>query len=96
MPVMALSGVRISCDMLARNELFATLAFSAASLASDKAAVRWTKLELPPARQAVKLIPADDPAKAAEVRDFLEKLGALLGAPTERVQLAVAKVFATS
>ena len=29
-------------------------------------AVRWAKLELPPARQAVKLIPADDPAKAAE------------------------------
>ena len=32
----------------------------------EKAAVRWTKLELPPARQAVKLIPADDPAKAAD------------------------------
>jgi electron transfer flavoprotein beta subunit len=30
------------------------------------AAVAWTKLELPPARGAVKLIPADDPAKAAE------------------------------
>ena len=28
--------------------------------------MRWTKLELPPARQAVKLIPADDPAKAAD------------------------------
>jgi len=27
---------------------------------------RWRKLELPPARQAVKLIPADDPAAAAK------------------------------
>jgi len=34
--------------------------------ASEGAAVTWTKLELPPARGAVKLIPADDPAKAAE------------------------------
>ncbi|HEY7862177.1 MAG TPA: electron transfer flavoprotein subunit beta/FixA family protein [Thermoanaerobaculia bacterium] len=31
-----------------------------------KAKVRWRKLELPPARQAVKLIPADDPAAAAK------------------------------
>ncbi|HKF45125.1 MAG TPA: electron transfer flavoprotein subunit beta/FixA family protein [Thermoanaerobaculia bacterium] len=30
------------------------------------AKVRWRKLELPPARQAVKLIPADDPAAAAK------------------------------
>ncbi len=37
-----------------------------ASQSGEKAAVRWAKLELPPARQAVKLIPADDPAKAAE------------------------------
>ncbi|MCE7960846.1 MAG: hypothetical protein DYH06_23350 [Acidobacteria bacterium ACB2] len=37
-----------------------------AGISGDKAAVRWTKLELPPARQAVKMIPADDPAKAAE------------------------------
>ncbi len=29
-----------------------------------KAKVRWRKLELPPARQAVKLVPADDPAAA--------------------------------
>ena len=36
------------------------------SATGEKAAVRWTKLELPPARQAVKLIPADDPAKAAD------------------------------
>jgi len=34
--------------------------------AAAGAAVTWTKLELPPARGAVKLIPADDPAKAAE------------------------------
>jgi electron transfer flavoprotein beta subunit len=41
-----------------------------AELGVDTAAsggrVRWTKLELPPARQSVKLIPPDDPAKAAE------------------------------
>ena len=30
------------------------------------AKARWRKLELPPARQAVKLIPADDPAAAAK------------------------------
>ena len=29
------------------------------------AKTRWRKLELPPPRQAVKLIPADDPAAAA-------------------------------
>jgi electron transfer flavoprotein beta subunit len=34
--------------------------------AAAGAAVTWTKLELPPARGAVKLVPADDPAKAAE------------------------------
>ena len=37
-----------------------------AATTGEKAAVRWTKLELPPARQAVKLVPPDDPAKAAE------------------------------
>jgi electron transfer flavoprotein beta subunit len=31
-----------------------------------QAKIRWRKLELPPARQAVKLIPADDPAAAAK------------------------------
>ncbi|MFN2384689.1 MAG: electron transfer flavoprotein subunit beta [Thermoanaerobaculia bacterium] len=30
------------------------------------AKTRWRKLELPPSRQAVKLIPADDPAEAAK------------------------------
>ncbi len=33
---------------------------------TSDAAVAWTKLELPPPRQAVKLIPPDDPTKAAE------------------------------
>jgi hypothetical protein len=28
--------------------------------------MRWRKLELPPARRAVKLIPADDPAAAGK------------------------------
>jgi electron transfer flavoprotein beta subunit len=42
------------------------LGVDTAPLSGDKSAVKWTKLELPPARQAVKLIPADDPAKAAE------------------------------
>lgn len=42
------------------------LGVDVAGISGDKAAVRWTKLELPPARQAVKMIPADDPAKAAE------------------------------
>lgn len=37
----------------------------AATISGPAAHVKWTKLELPPARQAVKLIPADDPAKAA-------------------------------
>ncbi|MFI5121048.1 MAG: electron transfer flavoprotein subunit beta, partial [Thermoanaerobaculia bacterium] len=36
-----------------------------ASISGEGAHVRWTKLELPPARQAVKLVPGDDPAKAA-------------------------------
>jgi electron transfer flavoprotein beta subunit len=31
-----------------------------------KAKTRWRKLELPPARQAVKLVPADDPAAAGK------------------------------
>ncbi len=44
----------------------ADLGVDAAAKSGDAADVRWTKLELPPARQAVKLIPADDPAKAAE------------------------------
>ncbi len=44
----------------------AELGFDAASRTGEKADVRWEKLELPAARQAVKLIPADDPAKAAE------------------------------
>jgi len=44
----------------------ADLGVDAAAMSGENAAVRWTKLELPPARQAVKLIPADDPAKAAE------------------------------
>ena len=43
----------------------ADLGVDPASISGDAATVRWTKLELPPARQAVKLIPADDPAKAA-------------------------------
>jgi electron transfer flavoprotein beta subunit len=37
-----------------------------APLSGENAAVRWTKLELPAPRRAVKLIPPDDPAKAAE------------------------------
>jgi electron transfer flavoprotein beta subunit len=44
----------------------ADLGVDAASRSGEKADVIWTKLELPPARQAVRLIPADDPAKAAE------------------------------
>ena len=43
----------------------ADLGVDPATISGDAATVRWTKLELPPARQAVKLIPADDPAKAA-------------------------------
>ena len=43
----------------------ADLGVDAASISGAKSSVRWTKLELPPARQAVKLIPADDPARAA-------------------------------
>jgi electron transfer flavoprotein beta subunit len=34
--------------------------------AAAGAKVRWRKLELPPPRQACKLIPADDPAAAAK------------------------------
>ena len=43
----------------------ADLGIDPKSISGDAATVRWTKLELPPARQTVKLIPADDPAKAA-------------------------------
>ena len=43
----------------------ADLGVDAASISGAKSSVLWTKLELPPARQAVKLIPADDPAQAA-------------------------------
>ncbi len=42
------------------------LGIDPAAISGNAAAVRWTKLELPPPRQAVKLIPADDPKKAAE------------------------------
>src|SRR5262245_21470939 len=31
-----------------------------------QAKTKWRKLELPPARQAVKLVPGDDPAKAGQ------------------------------
>ncbi|HKC25545.1 MAG TPA: electron transfer flavoprotein subunit beta, partial [Thermoanaerobaculia bacterium] len=44
----------------------ADLGVEPAPLSGENAAVRWTKLELPAPRQAVKLIPPDDPAKAAE------------------------------
>ncbi|MBL8114731.1 MAG: electron transfer flavoprotein subunit beta/FixA family protein [Acidobacteria bacterium] len=44
----------------------ADLGVDIASMSGANAAVVWTKLELPAARQAVKLVPADDPAKAAE------------------------------
>lgn len=44
----------------------ADLGVDAAARSGANADEIWTKLELPPARQAVKLIPADDPAKAAE------------------------------
>lgn len=44
----------------------ADLGVDPAGITGEKAAVRWTKLELPPARQACRLIPADDPQKAAE------------------------------
>ena len=40
MPMIAFMGVRISWLMLARNELLASLAASAACLAIDKASVR--------------------------------------------------------
>ena len=38
---MALSGVRSSCDMTARNSLFARLACSAAARAASSAARAW-------------------------------------------------------
>jgi electron transfer flavoprotein beta subunit len=44
----------------------ADVGFDAAAGSGENATVRWTKLELPAARGAVTLIPADDPAKAAE------------------------------
>lgn len=44
----------------------ADLGVAPAGISGERSAVRWTKLELPPARQAVKMVPADDPAKAAE------------------------------
>ena len=44
----------------------ADVGFDAAANAGENASVRWSKLELPAARGAVKLIPADDPKKAAE------------------------------
>lgn len=44
----------------------ADLGVDVAALSGANAPVTWTRLELPPARQAVKLIPADDPAQAAE------------------------------
>jgi electron transfer flavoprotein beta subunit len=44
----------------------ADVGFDAAAQSGEKATVRWSKLELPAARQAAKMIPGDDPAKAAE------------------------------
>ncbi len=44
----------------------ADLGVNASAISGENASVKWTALELPPSRQAVKLIPADDPAKAAD------------------------------
>ncbi len=60
-----LKGIMAAKKKVIAVKKAADLGVDAAGLSGAKASVRWTKLELPPARQAVKLVPADDPAAAA-------------------------------
>ena len=59
-------GRLVATRLVYSGKARATVTADPGATTGEKAAVRWTKLELPPARQAVKLIPADDPAKAAD------------------------------
>jgi len=60
----SLKGIMAAKKKPIVEKKLAELGVAEADPASAK--TRWRKLELPPARQAVKLIPADDPAAAAK------------------------------
>lgn len=62
----SLKGIMAAKKKTITTKSPADLGVDIAGLTGENANVRWTKLELPPPRQAVKLIPADDPVKAAE------------------------------
>ncbi len=60
----SLKGIMAAKKKPIAEKKLAELGVAEADPANAK--TRWRKLELPPARQAVKLIPADDPATAAK------------------------------
>ena len=60
----SLKGIMAAKKKPVAEKKLAELGVPEADAANAK--TRWRKLELPPARQAVKLIPADDPAAAAK------------------------------
>jgi electron transfer flavoprotein beta subunit len=60
----SLKGIMAAKKKPVAEKKLAELGVAEADPANAK--TRWRKLELPPARQAVKLIPADDPAAAAK------------------------------
>jgi electron transfer flavoprotein beta subunit len=60
----SLKGIMAAKKKPVAEKKLADLGVAEADPANAK--TRWRKLELPPARQAVKLIPADDPAAAAK------------------------------
>jgi electron transfer flavoprotein beta subunit len=62
----SLKGIMAAKKKAIATKKPADLGVDVAALSGAGSAVTWTKLELPAARQAVKLIPPDDPAKAAE------------------------------
>jgi electron transfer flavoprotein beta subunit len=62
----SLKGIMAAKKKAITTKSPADLGVDLSARTGDKASVRWIRLELPPPRQAVRLIPADDPAKAAE------------------------------
>lgn len=62
----SLKGIMAAKKKAITTKSAADLGVDVSARTGDAASVRWTRLELPPPRQAVRLIPADDPVKAAE------------------------------
>ncbi len=60
----SLKGIMAAKKKTIAEKKLAELGVAEADPAQAK--MRWRKLELPPARQAVRLVPADDPAAAGQ------------------------------